>query len=74
MLFFSDKSNYPIGLDISDLSLKLVQLKKTGDKIKIQAINKIALPNGILENGEIIDKEKMIKAVREISRRLPPRN
>lgn len=66
MLFFSNKSNYPIGLDISDLSLKLVQLKKIGDKIKIQAINKIALPNGILENGEIIDKEKMIKAVREI--------
>lgn len=66
MLFFSDKSNFPIGLDISDLSLKLAQLKKTGDKIKIQAINKIALPNGILENGEIRDKEKAIKAIREI--------
>ncbi len=66
MLFFSDKSNYPIGLDISDLSLKLVQLKKTGDKIKIQAINKITLPSGILENGEVRDKEKMIKAIGEI--------
>ncbi len=62
-MFFSNKLNYPIGLDISNLSLKLVQLKKQGDKIAIQALNKVNLPEGLFENGEIKNKEKIIKAI-----------
>jgi len=65
-MFFTEKSNFPIGIDISDLGLKLVQLKKAGDKIKIQAINKASLSPGIFEKGEIINKEKAIKALSEI--------
>jgi len=65
-MFFSHNSTYPIGLDISDLSLKLVQLNKIGNKIKIQAIGKINLPEGAVENGEIKNKEQVVKAIKQL--------
>jgi type IV pilus assembly protein PilM len=65
---FLNTSSYPIGLDISDLSIKLVQLKKRGDKIKIQAWGKICLPPGLLENGEIKNKEKLAAAIKKLVR------
>jgi type IV pilus assembly protein PilM len=65
-MFLASNTNYPIGLDISDLSLKMVQLKKSGDKIKIQALSKIDLPKGLIENGEIKNKTEIIKKIKEI--------
>ncbi|MBI2459046.1 MAG: type IV pilus assembly protein PilM [Parcubacteria group bacterium] len=59
-------SNSPVGLDISDLSIKLVQLGKRRDKIKIQALSKSALPQGVIVNGKIKDKTELIKAIRKI--------
>lgn len=60
-------SNYsPIGLDISDLSLKLVQLYKRGEKIKIQAIGKINIEEGIIKDGEILDKKKLIEKIDDL--------
>lgn len=56
-------SGYPIGIDISDLSLKLFQLNKQGEKISIQAISKYELPKGIIDDGEIINKPELLKAV-----------
>lgn len=65
-MIFSNNSKYPIGLDISDLSLKLFQLNKIGDKIKIQAIGKVDLPKGLIEEGEIKNKEEVIKAINNL--------
>jgi len=65
MLFFN-KSHYPIGLDISDLSIKLVQLNNIRDKIKIQAIGRINLPKGIIESGEIKRQDELIKAIKKL--------
>jgi len=50
-------------LDISNLSLKLVQLKKQGDKITIQALSKVNLPEGLFESGEIKNKDKIIERI-----------
>ena len=67
MISFHKKSKYPIGLDISDYSLKLVQLnKKNRDTINIQAISKIELEKGIIDNGEIINKPKAINAIKTL--------
>jgi len=57
MKFFSNKTNHLIGLDISDYSLKAVQLKKVSDQIKVHALGRVDLPAGIIEQGEI-KKEK----------------
>lgn len=65
-MIFSNNSNYPLGLDISDLTLKLVQLDKAGDKIKIQALGKASLPFGYFEDGEVKNKEGVAKAIKEL--------
>ncbi|HTX87251.1 MAG TPA: type IV pilus assembly protein PilM [Candidatus Nanoarchaeia archaeon] len=59
-------STSPIGLDISDLSLKLVQLKKSGNKIKIQALGKIDLEPGLLSNGEILKQKDLAKQIKKL--------
>jgi len=56
-------SKFPIGLDISDLSLKFVQLNKNGDKINIQAFSKYNLTPGIIDNGDIKNPQEVIKAI-----------
>jgi type IV pilus assembly protein PilM len=63
---FLSSSNSPIGLDISDLSIKFVQLKKAGKKIKIQALGKVDLPHGLLENGEIINQKELAKYIKKL--------
>lgn len=65
-MILTSGSNYPVGLDISDLSLKLVQLDRVRDKIKIQALSKLNLPKGVIENGEIKNKSELVKAVKKI--------
>lgn len=65
-MFLLNNSSYPIGLDISDLSLKLVQLNKNRDKISIQAMSKKNLPKGYFENGIIKNKEGVINAIKDI--------
>lgn len=61
-----NNSTYPIGLDISDLSLKLIQLNKVRDKIKIQALSKLNLPPGTITKGEIKNKAELLKAIKTI--------
>ncbi len=62
----NSKSHFPIGLDISDLSLKVIQLNKTRDKIKIQAIGSKKVPAGFIVNGEIKDFKQVGKIILEL--------
>ncbi|MFA6306307.1 MAG: pilus assembly protein PilM [Patescibacteria group bacterium] len=65
-MLLTSNSTRPIGLDISDLSLKLVQLNNRRGKIKIQALSKLNLAQGIIVNGEIKNKLELIKAIKKI--------
>ena len=65
-MLLANNSTYPVGLDISDLSIKLVQLNKIRGKIKIQALGKLTLPPGIITNGVINDRAELIKAIKKI--------
>ena len=65
-MLLANNSTYPVGLDISDLSIKLVQLNKIRDKIKIQALGKLTLPLGVITNGVINDRAELIKAIKKI--------
>jgi type IV pilus assembly protein PilM len=53
------------GLDISDLSLKIVQLRLNGDRIVIQAFGKYNLKKGIIEKGEVKDRAKLVEAIKD---------
>ncbi len=63
---FNKKIDYPIGLDISDLSLKFVQLQKRGGALFFQSFGKIPLEKGWIENGSIKEKEKVQKAIKKL--------
>jgi type IV pilus assembly protein PilM len=65
-MIFTAKQAYPVGLDISDLSIKLIQLNKSKGKIKIQALGRIDIEKGIIEKGEVKDKTKLIIAIKKI--------
>ncbi|MCK4540167.1 pilus assembly protein PilM [Candidatus Parcubacteria bacterium] len=62
-MFIVKTSKYPIGIDLSDTSLKAVQLNGKKDKFFIQALNKITLPEGAIVNGEIKNPEILIKNI-----------
>lgn len=62
-MFKVKNSKYPIGIDISDTSLKAVQLDKSGDKISIQALSKLELPENTIINGEIKNSESFQKSI-----------
>ena len=63
---FKRSSTYPIGLDISDLSLKFVQLNKVRDKITIQAMGRTSLPAGLIKDGEIKNKKEVAKKIKKL--------
>jgi Tfp pilus assembly PilM family ATPase len=65
-MFTNGQANYPIGLDISDTSLKLVQLKKKGSKIKIQAMGRVELPIGTIEKGEIKNQRSFLESLEKL--------
>ena len=65
-MLFSKNLIYPLGLDISDLSLKLVQLNRVGSKIKIQALGKVSVPEGLIVEGEIKNEEEVADIIKKL--------
>lgn len=55
------------GLDISDLCLRIAKLKKTRHGLNLTSWREMAIPPGIIKEGEIVDEEKMIKALKELT-------
>ncbi|MDD2731935.1 MAG: type IV pilus assembly protein PilM [Candidatus Pacebacteria bacterium] len=53
------------GLDVSDLSLKLVKLGKKGRFLKLASWTEIDLSPGIIERGEIKDEDALVKIIKD---------
>jgi len=53
------------GLDISDLSLKIVKLKKRGNFFTLSSYGKEEIEPGIIKRGEIKDEKKLAEIIRE---------
>lgn len=51
------------GLDISDYSIEVLQLKKRG---KILAFARIIIEQGIVNDGKILNKEKLTEKIKEV--------
>jgi len=58
--------NNPIGLDISDLKLRLVQLEKSFKKIKVVSFNEIAVPEGCIEDGLIKQVDEVAELIKKL--------
>lgn len=53
------------GLDISDLSLKIVKLKKKGAAFDLASFGETIIPSGIIKEGEIKDEKKLAEIIKE---------
>jgi type IV pilus assembly protein PilM len=49
----------PFGLDISDHSIEIISLSGSTDKSKLLALERIILKPGVVQDGKIIQKEKL---------------
>lgn len=57
---------HSFGLDISDFSMKLVELKRSGSKSTLQAWNKINVPEGLIQKGEIKNTSSVLKLISKL--------
>lgn len=58
------------GLDISDLSLKLVKLKKKRKKYQIEAFGEISLPRGVIKRGEIKHPDVVAERIKTLLKKV----
>ncbi len=64
-LNFFKKSAF--GLDISDFSIEVLQLKKRVGKKQVSAFGRVNLEEGIISDGKILNKEKLIEKIKEVT-------
>jgi type IV pilus assembly protein PilM len=64
MRLLKGTANYPIGLDISDSGFKYAQLTKKRDHIKIQALGKYVVDDGLINQGVFNDENEVAKTIR----------
>lgn len=55
-----------IGLDISDLSLKACRLSKRRGSVYLDSFKTAPVPDGYIEKGRILEKEKVAESIREV--------
>jgi len=61
------------GLDLSDLSLKIFQVEKIGKFDRIRNFCSLPIVRGNIEDGKIIDKEKVAQIIREAVKKAGPK-
>lgn len=65
MLDFLTLKPTAFGLDISDLSLKIVNLKRKTNELDLASFGDAPIPEGIISGGEIKDEEALAKIIRD---------
>ncbi len=64
MSLFNSNLN-AFGLDLSDRSIKVAQLRKKGGKTEIYAYGREDMPEGLIEDGEIKDEERVAEFIKK---------
>ncbi len=64
MSIFSDNLD-AFGLDLSDRSIKVAQLKKNENGMYLYAYGRESVPKGLIEDGEIKNKEEVSRLIRK---------
>jgi len=66
MRLFQSPSKYPFGINISDHSIAIVQLFRHHHSPAMQTVGIINMPNGFIINGEIKNKDGVIKLIKNL--------
>lgn len=61
------------GLDLSDLSVKVFQLEREGKEDRIRSYCSVDIAHGNIEDGEIINKEKVVSVIKEAIKKAGPK-
>jgi len=67
--YFSVKREI-FGLDISDFSLKIAQIKKRGEALELVSFGETKMDPGIIKGGEIIDDNKLARTIETAVRQI----
>ncbi len=62
------------GLDISDFSLKIADLKKQGKNLKLTSFGNFVIPEGIIEKGEIKKEKELTEILKEVLKKIKSRS
>lgn len=57
--------SFAFGLDISDFSIKLAQLKKKRQGFDLTSFNRVSVPEGVIKEGEIKKEKELIKIIKK---------
>lgn len=60
----------PFALDIGELTLKLVQLKKIGKIVNLVSFSSVDLPEGCIQHDEIKDREQFKKSLESLFKKI----
>jgi len=63
----------PIGLDISDLSAKMIQLDKRCGRHVVRSFGSAAIPPGSIDDGEIRDPDAVVRSVKTAMEKAGPK-
>lgn len=55
-----------IGLDLSDLSVKVFQIEKNGKKDVVRGLGSVDIPAGIIDDGRIVEKDKVVASIKSV--------
>lgn len=70
MLEFLNPKICGFGIDLSDLSIKIVNLKKAGDEFALSSFCRQEIPEGAIDQGEIKKEEVLISVIKEAVRNI----
>ncbi len=65
MISFLNLKPTAFGLDISDLSLKIIQLKKSGRFLELASFGEIRMKPGIIEQGDIKNEKALAENIKK---------
>jgi type IV pilus assembly protein PilM len=60
-----DGSNDIFGLDLSDLSIKIVKIENSGSEERVSGYSSVILPAGCVIDGEIKNRDQVISAIKK---------
>ena len=64
MFLFNSNLN-AFGIDLSDRSIKVAQIKKNNNKLQIYAYGRKDIPKGLIVGGEIKEREEIVKLIKK---------
>jgi len=63
-----------VGLDISDHTIEVVEVRKTSQRAEVLAMGALTLPSGIVEHGRVVDPARLKKGLKKLFAGTKPKN